>query len=297
MPIDWFRVAEPTEDGYGARVALHRAATRLSPARRDLYVPPQSRSAPLIFDHTVAVERCYPSKEIPGHFVDAPLDHPAISVAAELVRCWPSGFRRVQILMGSLHPLFDTRRNQKTGKMKGASASFSSEWRFATMAATVEYPLPLALACVRETAHQLLRAVGIGTRRSNALVLNLPRELCTGPGALEGQPVIQAVHRTFALAHEMELLTALLQRLPQEIREISPSLRRTVKRHASSLRQARSILERDLNLDPEGRSFFAGFFAWCSRLCQGSLDSASSADPLRSSDATTGFEGVKLEKA
>jgi hypothetical protein len=291
MAIDWLRVAEPTEDGYGARVALHLAATRLSPSRRELYVPPPTRTAELIFDGAVAVERCYPPEDIPAHLVDAPLDHPTIAQAAELVRCWPAGFRRVQLVIDSLHPLFDTRHPAAHGRIKGPCASFSAEWRFATLAVTVEYPLPLATACVRHAAHQLLRALGVGTRRSNALVLNRARDVCAGPGELAGLGVIEALHQTFALAHEMGLVTALLERLPAESMQVAQSLRRAAKSHARSLREARQILGATLELDREGEQLVAGFFSWCSRLCEGLPAAAAPAARDLPKDAAMPIEG------
>jgi hypothetical protein len=82
-------------------------------------------------------------------------------------------------------------------------------------------------------------------------------------------PVIEGLHQAFALAHELGLVTALLERLPDELRGVEPSLRRAVKRHAPRLDEARQVLGASLELDRDGEQLVAGFSYWCSRLCEG----------------------------
>ena len=86
--IDWRRVAEPQTDQYDTRVTLQFA-------RRQGHEPFDIGGLPTCCDGAIALRH---DGELMSDSVPAPLDHPNIDIAFELIRLWPEVFIQCQRL-------------------------------------------------------------------------------------------------------------------------------------------------------------------------------------------------------
>lgn len=266
MDIDWTRMAEPQEDQYDTGVIWERVTTTITPLRREPHARRPIGGAPAIFDGAVAV-RClrergprYPVCE------NAPLDHPHIAAAVELVRRWPAVFEQYRRLMDSFHPLTDTSiPPEKRAVSLGSSSHCEQAW-FGTMYATVDDPLGLAQAFVHEMAHNKLFGLGLYLERSTSgLIVNPPDRLFNSPIRKDRlRPMTAVFHAQYSFMHVTEL----------DIRMIESATDDTVRRRALHLlrRNVRRMMEGDeelrahVQVDEAGACFMDGFQRWSERV-------------------------------
>jgi hypothetical protein len=267
MAIDWSRLAEPQDDGYDARITLHLAATRASPGRQELYVRRPVGEDPTIFAGRVAVRAITPEITIPssakGRPEPGPLRHPNIDRGAALLDTWPAAALALPLLFDTLHPLAYAERPLDDPRFVGGS-SFSAEARFGAMAATINSPIALAEAFVREMAHQKLRAFGVASGAATRLVLNPPHALykLADGDAERRMPAI--IHEIYARTHVARLDVALLAELSGDA-QLAWMRRRLVK-DVRRLLRALDRVRQELVIDTAGQSFFRSFFDWARRV-------------------------------
>jgi HEXXH motif-containing protein len=260
MKVDWSRAAVPQQDLYDARLAVHLASTSGSPLRDAWYARRPIAGAPALFDGAVAVRYCYPGEFYPS-LTDAPLDHPHLTLAAELVRRWPVAYEQVRTLIDSVHPLLIPNAPQDDPDHFGLARSHGEEDMFGTLMASVNSPVMLAECLVHEMAHHKLRAFGLSVEVAWRFITNPPEALFESPIRKDKlRPMSAVFHATYSYTYVTELDLRVIDREPDGRRmdKLSRRLAQNVKR----LEEGRAVLRQHMTLDAEGEPFMAPYYGW-----------------------------------
>jgi len=268
--IDWARLAEPQADQYDTDVALHFAATTVSPNRPQLYARAPVGDAPAVFDGAVAIRHVYRSlpefEALLTHYPyrDGPTDHPNIAAAAEHVRSWPAAFAQCQRLLEAIHPIVDPQIPLESAEIYRGSLCHSYEQRFGTMWATVFCPIGLAEAIVHEMGHQKLRALGVSFESATRIVGNAPSALYVSPIIKDRlRPMTAVLHAEYSYVYVTSLDAHMFaaERDPARKRV----LRAVLERNLSRIEEGYDTLRSRFEPGPHGEAFMEGFFGWTDR--------------------------------
>ena len=260
LASDWSRAAVPQADQYDARLALHLAETTTSPLRDQLYKRASVGDAPSCFEGRVAVRYCYPDWLYPG-FVDAPADHPHLTLAAELLSRWPVAYEQFCLLIDSVHPLLAPDDPQDDPDHFGNTRSHGEEHMFGTLMASVNSPVMLAECFLHEMAHHKLRAFGVSFESCTRLIANPPDELFESPLRKDQpRPMTAVLHAMYALTYMTELDLRIIAGEPDGSR--MPKLLRRLGTNLGRLEEGRAVLQSSMRLDAEGEAFAAPYHAW-----------------------------------
>jgi hypothetical protein len=260
LEIDWTRAAVPQQDLYDARLALHLASTTRSLLRDELYVRRYVGQAPSLFEGRVAARYCYPRELYPG-LLDAPLDHPHLALASELVARWPVAQEQFALLIDSVHPLVVPSDPHDDPDHFGFTRSHAEEHLFGTLMASVNSPVMLAECFVHEMSHQKLRAFGISFEAASRFIQNAPGEAYESPLIRDRlRPMTAVLHATYSHTYVAELDLRIIAGEP-DTRRMHKLLRR-LGANVRRLEQGRVVLNTSLRLDDEGRAFMGPYLAW-----------------------------------
>ncbi len=258
--IDWKRVAAPQDDQYDSQVALKMVTGRITPQHPMPYQRRPVGHAPTIFDGEVAVRYIAPVCPV-RHLTHAPLRHPNIDKAVELVRRWPTAFRQFQLLMDSFHPMLDTTIPPSKWRTYRGSSSHSDEDKFGTMYGTITDPMGLAEAFVHEMAHNKLRALGVYFEDASHIIANPASQLFESPIRKDRmRPMTAVFHAQYSFIYVTALNVHVVaaEESPQSVRHYLAYLAYNVPR----MEQGYEELTRHIRVDSNGKSFIEGFFEW-----------------------------------
>lgn len=235
--MDWIRIAEPQKDGY------------------DLEMFPKSDG--------LTIAQC--PRGIDANITDAPLDHPNIEAALNLLRLWPEGYASFTRLIHTFYPL------DSPGFHGRGSTCGSEESRLGEMYATVYSVAGLAEAFVHECAHNKLRHLGIWLERADGLITNSPDELFASPIRKDKlRPMTAVFHAQYSYSYVTQLDLILYEK-DEADRE---SHRQAIEVNYGRLREGRDVLLKNLQTDKDGEQFFVGYYGWLDRTlkeCEGVL--------------------------
>jgi HEXXH motif-containing protein len=264
MDVDWSRAAVPQQDLYDARLAAHLATTSASPLRADRYARRPVGGAPALFDGAVAVRHLYPRDFYPS-LADAPLDHPHLALAADLVRRWPVAYEQFRILIDSVHPLLIPDAPQDDPDYFGFTRSHGEEDMFGTLMASVNSPVMLAECLVHEMAHHKLRAFGLSVETAWRFITNPPEALFESPIRKDRpRPMTAVFHAVYSYSYVTELDLRIIDREPAGPR--MGTLFRRLAYNVKRLEEGRDVLRQHMTLDVEGEIFMAPYDEWLDRL-------------------------------
>jgi HEXXH motif-containing protein len=267
-PIDWSRLAEPQVDQYDTEVILRLASSTTAADRPEPYRRAPVGDSPAVFDGQVAVRYVYRSIPESGflakYYLDAPLGHPNVGVAAEYIRNWPVAFTQCQRLLEAIHPAIDPRISGESNEIYRGSSCHSYERLFGTMWATVYCPLGLAEAIVHEMAHQKLRTLGVSFEAATSVVGNDQSELFPSPVVKERlRPMTAVLHAEYSYVHVTTLDIHLLEAEHDPTRR--DALRVVLKRNLARIEEGLDTIQRHFKPGIHGPQFMAGFLNWTER--------------------------------
>jgi hypothetical protein len=267
--VDWRRLAEPQHDQYDSQIILRLASETTSHGRPVRYARAPAGSSPTIFDGSVAVRHVYAgAPEIAARredYIDGPVDHQNLQIAAAYVGRWPAAFVQCQTLLDAIHPAIDTALPFRSCEIYRGSSSHSLERFFGTLWVTIHCPIGTALSIVHELSHQKLRALGVSIGRATTVVGNRPDALYASPIIKDRlRPMTAVLHAQYAFVHVAELLTRILdaEPSPDGQRALSCVLRRDLGRICAGY----DVLRRNFQPGPHGAPFMDGFLGWMSRV-------------------------------
>lgn len=263
--IDWSRLAEPQADHYDTEVILRLVSTTVTADRPQPYRRTPVGEFPSLFDGQVAIRPVYRSlpefESLSAEYIDAPLDHPNLRVAAELVRRWPLAFAQCQRLLEAIHPALDARIPFESREIYRGSSCHSYESLFGTLWATAFCPIGLAEAIVHELAHQKLRALGVSFESATAIVGNHPSRLYTSPVVKDRErPMTAVLHAQYSYVHVVALDLHLLEVETDPARR--EALASVLERNLSRIEEGRDTIRRYFEFGGHGREFMEGFSRW-----------------------------------
>lgn len=250
--IDWSRVAAPQTDGYDVDVALS-------------FIEPFPKA-----DRIQLLNR-----SLDPSLSNAPVDHPNIKLAENLLSLWPEGYASFQRLIYCFYPL-DTQTLQGRGSTCGSDESRPGE-----MYATVYSVAGLADAFVHEMGHQKLRYLGIKVEHAERLITNSPDELYVSPLRKDKlRPMTAVFHALFSYSYVTQL-DLIMYEHEQDRRERAGHLD-AIQTNYNRLREGESVLRPNLKTDEDGKKFFASYLDWLDRIlvqCKVVLARSSSIHP------------------
>jgi hypothetical protein len=256
--VDWSRVARPQSDGYDSSITLICAGEGNA-------VPPEE-TGPTCFDGAVRVRYVGDGCPYDPPMVNAPREHPNIARSCELVRNWPEGFRQIQMLIHTLHPLWDSTVAMHEGIGPLSSCSGAKEGLFGCIFATVENPLTLAEALVHEMAHNKLFGLGVPLEAAKRLIVNSPERLFESPVIRDRKRPMQAVfHATYTFTYMLALNAALYRRLSREEADFSANLL-LMSSNLPAVERGLEIVGKSVETDDHGASFLRGYFKWAEEI-------------------------------
>jgi HEXXH motif-containing protein len=261
MEVDWSRAAVPQKDLYDARLAVHLASTSSSPLRDACYTRRPVAGAPALFDGAVAMRHCYPATFYHPSLTDAPLDHPHLALAAELVRRWPDAYAQFRMLIDSVHPLLVPNAPQDDPDHLGYARSHGEEAMFGTIMASVNSPVMLAECLVHEMAHHKLRAFGVSIETAWRFITNPPEALFESPIRKDRlRPMTAVFHATYSYTYVTELDLRIIEQ-EQSGRRMGKLLGR-LAHNVKRLEEGRAVLRGHMTVDAEGERFMAPYHDW-----------------------------------
>lgn len=261
MEVDWSRAAAPQQDLYDARLAVHLASTSRSPLRDTCYTRRPVAGAPAVFDGAVVVRHCYPAAYYNPPLADAPLDHPHLALAAELVRRWPDAYGQFRLLIDSVHPLLIPDAPQDDPGHLGYARSHGEEAMFGTIMASINSPVMLAECLVHEMAHHKLRAFGVSVEAAWRFITNPPDALFESPIRKDTlRPMTAVFHATYSYTYVTELDLRIIER-EHPGRRMNRLLGR-LAHNVNRLEEGRAVLRGHMTVDVEGERFMAPYHEW-----------------------------------
>lgn len=234
--IDWSRVAAPQTDGYDIDVAL----SFIEPFPKVDRIQTITRS----LDPTLTA---------------APVDHPNIKLAENLLSLWPEGFNSFQKLIYCFYPL-NVEGMQGRGSICGSDESKPGE-----MYATVYSVAGLADAFVHELGHQKLRYLGVKFERAERLITNSPDEMYVSPLRKDKlRPMTAVFHAMYSYSYITQL-DLIMYEHEQDEREKAGHLD-AIETNYNRLLEGESVLRPNLKTDEDGARFFRGYFDWLDKI-------------------------------
>ncbi|MCA9688176.1 MAG: hypothetical protein KC636_01110 [Myxococcales bacterium] len=261
--LDWAALALPDPAGQGARIARALADARRGRWSGETALGRPRPGEPTLFDGAVAVRHARQRCHLP-RYQHAPLDHPHIALAEELVANWPGGQELVRGVVDTFNPLLDREVPPEKWAFATGSASHFDTYRFGVIYATIFDPFGLAQAFVHEAAHQKLFGLGVLIEGADRIVRNDPARLYPSPIVLDRpRPMTAVLHAEFSFIHvtelELRLLDAFADRpdeRPQAV--LRAFLARNVARLGPGLETVKSAIE----TDAAGDQFVGAFVDW-----------------------------------
>jgi HEXXH motif-containing protein len=260
MDVDWSRAAVPQDDLYDARLAAHLASTSASPLRDVYWTRRPVGDAPALFDGAVAARYCYPATYYPT-LTDAPLDHPHLTLAADLVRRWPAAYEQFRMLIDSVHPLLIPNEAQDDPDHLGYARSHGEEHMFGTIMASVNSAVMLAECLVHEMAHHKLRAFGVSFETAWRFIANPLEALFESPIRKDKlRPMTAVFHAMYSYTYVTELDLRIIDGEPDG-RRMDKLLRRLAY-NVKRLEEGRAVLRQHMTVDAEGELFMTPYHDW-----------------------------------
>jgi hypothetical protein len=254
--VNWKLVAEPQADQYDSLVVLeftHQGGRASKTGNRN------NRST--FFDGMVAF--CDQTiSSFPSHLIPAPLDHPNIEKACNLIRLWPTVFTQFQLLTESVSPFINTKYFFNT--------SYSTDGGgFGKIAATIDDPVDFAGALVHEMAHHKLRALGVEVESAERIIKNPPEQQFKSPIRYDRlRPMSGVFHAQYSFTYVCALEIKIIGSC-QEVEIVDRSLANLVKL-LPKLEFGNQIIKDNVEVDLAGSQFMKGFFAWFNRILEDS---------------------------
>ena len=249
-PVAWHRLAEPQTDQYDTQVTLDLA-------RQNGYMRQPVEESPTWLGSQVALRD--DGTYFPESCRLAPVDHPNIQRAADLLRQWSTVFIQCQQLLDSVCLFLDANISPDTD---GGSICGPGTRGFGTIAATVNSAVGLAEAVVHEMGHHKLRALGVDMESAERLITNAPEELFQSPIRYDSQrpmtAVLQAQYSyTYVSALDIHIYQA--PGVPERYRR---SAAQSLSVNLPKLAFGREVISTHAETDAAGAAFLAGYFAW-----------------------------------
>lgn len=276
--IDWTKLAEPQENQYDTDVVLRLARSTVSRDRPDPYVRTPAGDSPTVFDGAVAVRHVYKgvseAQLLADNYLDAPVDHPNVRVAAEYVRRWPLAFAQCQRLLEAIHPGIDPRIPFASNEIYRGSSCHSYERFFGTMWSTIHCPLGLAEAIVHELAHQKLRTLGVSFEYATKIVGNDPAARYSSPIVKDRlRPMSAVLQGEYAYLYVTNLgVHALRAECDPERRRV---LAGVLARNRARIEEGYSTIREHFVPGEHGDEFMRGFLSWTEKTIAAAKDALS----------------------
>lgn len=196
--IDWSRMARPQADGYDSLMIAELARELYGfETRRELH------DGPSMFDARVPLKHFEESPS--SDLSNAPLDHPFIAKADQLLRLWPEMREQCGKLLTSVRPLLSA-RHPDDGVDRGAGCSCGNTMRFGGIETTVYGSLGFAEGVVHELGHWKLHAMGVHLESWSHLVANDPSEVFESPIRKDKpRPMGACIQAQYSYLHVLEL--------------------------------------------------------------------------------------------
>lgn len=246
---DWRQLAVPAP-GRSEMFARLSTTCGLAPAA------PPARDEPAIFDGQVAVRHLTWSDGFQRDFPPAPLDHPNIARAVDLLRCWPEACAEMGAVLNAFSPVLMLGEVNETDLEK--SNSHQPPGMVGAMWATVHNPLFLAQAFVHEMAHNKLFALGQHLEQSGPLFTNGQDALFDSPVRLDiPRPISAVFHGVYAFTHVLALDLKMLAADPGNER-----VRGLCRYNARRVARGLYLVQKCARWTTQGQAFFDGFRAW-----------------------------------
>jgi Coenzyme PQQ synthesis protein D (PqqD) len=245
--VDWRRLAEPQEDQYDTAVAL-QFLRDAGFQRARVGDSASSFDGQVIIDHE-------PFPAFPPSCVPAPLDHPYIEEACNLIRLWPTVFTQFQGLIDHVSLWIDEDLLR--------SGSTDEPGR---IAATINNPVSLAEGLVHEMSHQKLRAIGIQVESASRIIVNKDGHIYKSPVRYDClRPMTAILHAEYALLYIVGLYNVILRSssVSEENRQFAA---RVLASYVPMLEFGDEIIREHAEVDDAGRSFLQGYREWLDRL-------------------------------
>jgi hypothetical protein len=253
--IEWRRVAEPQQDEYDTEVVLDLAARRG-------YQRQDPAGEPTFFDGAIAIRNG--ATFVPGT-EPAPLDHPNIARACELVRLWPEGFRQCRRLLDGVEVFVGV--GGVEDRVLG-SVCHAGTRGFGSIKSTVDHHAGFAQALVHEMSHHKLRALGVGSDAAERFVLNPAHRRYRSPirhDCLRPMPAV--LHAQYSYTHVAALDMAIIEAATDPLRD-----RRIAAESLAvllpKLEFGRNVIADGAEVDRPGAEFLLGLFEWLARLLE-----------------------------
>jgi hypothetical protein len=252
--VAWERLAEPQRDQYDTRVVLQWA-------QNQGYVRRPVGGDPTTFDGRVAIR----SDKIPFQesCIPAPLDHPNMASACELVRTWPTVFAQFQELVDSVY-LFLV-ETQNPGERPSTYSALGTGGPFGSIAATVNDPVGLAESLVHEMAHHKLRVLGIHPESADRIIGNPRAHKFPSPIRYDRlRPMTAVFHAQYSFTY----LTALGIEIARSDRHRTWHERvgSSLAKNLPKLKYGLGVIQAHALWDRPGKAFMEGFQTWSDRV-------------------------------
>lgn len=265
--IDWQRMARPQADGYDTQqlipLALERYGwTKATPAH----------DATTWAHGTVTIIR--PSGRQGEHAVPAPLDHPNLELAAEmLLKVWPEMYGQCQDLLESITVYIDETTREFPNQTGCSCGPIGDRVSF-QLSTTINGAIGMLEGIVHEMGHSKLKPMGMSMYHWDRLLANeLPTAEAIESGVgenLYGSPIrkdkLRPLGACFSAHYSYLHVTDLLQRIVrsgvEEIDQLAPWLEVMCGR----IRVGEKLVANHVQPTEEGEPFFAACTAWADEL-------------------------------
>jgi HEXXH motif-containing protein len=244
--VDWTRMAKPQADQYDTKVllSLHEPGHELRDATPE-------EGSPTCFNGRVLLRS--PRNSYSDELVAAPLDHPSIKKAEDLLQTvWPEMFEQIATILDVFEPILDKRfpdNDTMSGCCCGGTSSFGGVY------STVNGSLGLAEGIVHEVGHMKLHAMGVHLMDWSRLVGNSPEARYASPIRKDiTRPMGAVLQAQYSYIHVLEF----------NVRAHQAGVKCGMFRdHFRRMKDGRLTLQEHYQgTVPEGVAFMAGLDAW-----------------------------------
>jgi len=261
--IHWACLAQPQPDGYDTQVILSLVAEERV-AWRPVYVRRPSAQPPSVrvggHDVSVGLGPLGPLIEHP-RFVPVSGTPAALARGIAYVERWPEAAAQWPQIVHRIQCYTDTTITEAERSDWLKSASHSVDERFGEIAMTTDSDLNIAQCIVHETAHNKLRAIGVGNERCIRFIRNPQSELYASPVVKEiGRPMTAVLHAQYSFIHVAQLDIKMLEveTEPRARARIRALLAMNVQR----IDQGREVIEHNVQVDRDGEAFVSAVLDW-----------------------------------
>jgi hypothetical protein len=263
--IDWRRMAKPQPDGYDSQVTLECA-------RQNGYVRRPPGVNRTVLHGRIAVRPMEAETEVDNWCEQGPLDHPNLDRAVGFLERWPEGLHQFDQLMDTIYPIEKVRISPEafpntttaSSPILTGSASHSEARRFGSMYTTIYDPIGTAQAFVHETAHQKLRALGIGVESASRFLTKQPDKLLESPVRKDKlRPITAVLHATYSWLYITQFDVKLLSHALTEDPIVARLFCHYLRRNIPPLLQGVETFREHVGIeDEDARDFFNAIFEW-----------------------------------